>query len=935
MHKSFKILEEEYFPDYAIDYNVFEHEKSAARVFFLKRKDKRQSFLIDFLTAPSNSKGVPHILEHLVLSGSKKYDFGSKDPFFELVRKKNLSNLNAATYPERTRYYFESIDKKDFFETLDIYLDAVFNPLVLQKEILFKREAWRIDKDPNGNFIYSGTVLNEMQGRLLNPARHLERAIMKATFGKSIYDHDSGGLPEEIIKLDYKELVEFYKENYHPSNSRIFVFGDLDETKVLDKLDEYLSSYEKSEKVFRKNIEKIPRAKNRSSRSTLRVPGEKDSSYMAFAFKGPDKRDYKNNLALSIIISVLNKESSVLRKNITQSKLCSDFSIFADYDYFYNPLIIFSFEKMKAENFAKLKSIFKKSLRELKKNGLNKKLLFAKLDSLRLQEEILKSSVDMSAYLLEALPRFFWLEDPKVVLRKTEVLREIKRDFEEDELFFDKIFDEFILSNASFEAYVKTDPKLEHFKAFKKASVNLQKLSAKKKELVEKQVKEYSDFSEQELGKGSLPVSKFSLPKKSQAQVNVKDASGRKIFFAKMKNCNWVNADIYFNLSHLSDLQVQNLQVLSMAFDKLETENHHLEELDILKTANFNIKISIENYSNERKRQVFLHLSLQYLKENEQKALRILKELLFNLKIDKNALEQSRKEFILKVEQDLSWFAARNYAENVAKSMLDSASALSDKLFYLGFFSFLQSLKVDTAKLERLWSSAINNSLALAYSSSTKSNALEDFFLSIKRARVKTKDFPPFKVKTGDFYIKSKLFANHSNTFSISFPKKDKLKTLFATALQYEIFSEEIRDKGGAYGATSSCSHDCSVLSFTSFADPHYERTINLFKDSFNILSKAPDELFELARLKAAFAYINPQADFLLAMRDFIFSLKGTSFEKELEDFKKTLSVDNDSLRKKAKQISKKIKDFPSVSLSFMPSNKSVKSAREIKIKGI
>ncbi len=935
MHKAFKILEQEYFSDYAINYSVFEHKKSGAKIFFLKRKDKRQSFLIDFLTTPSNSKGIPHILEHLILSGSKKYDFGSKDPFFELVRKKNLSNLNAATYPDRTRYYFESIDKKDFFDTLDIYLDAVFNPIMLQKKILFKREAWRIDKDPNGNFIYSGTVLNEMQGRLLNPMRHLEQAIMRAVFGKSIYEHDSGGLPDEIIKLGYKELVEFYKKNYHPSNSRIFVFGDLDENKVLNKLDEYLSSYEKDKKVFIRNIEKIPRVKNKKTKSTFKVPGEKDGSYMALVFQGPDKKDYKSNIALSIVLSAIDKESSVLRKNISQSGLCSDFSIFADYDYFYNPLIIFSFEKMKAENFAKLKSVFKESLLELKKRGLNKKLLSAKLDSLRLQEEILKSSVDISDYLLESVPRMFWTEDPKVILRKTEILQEIKRDFEKDELFFDKIFDKFILSSISFEAYVKTDPKLEHFRAFKKASESLQKLSAKEKQRLEEQVKEYHEFSEQELDKGALPVSKFSLPKKVQSKVIRKNISGRKIFFTKMKNRNWTNADIYFNLSHLSDLQIQDLQLLVSAFKKLETDNYSLEELDVLKTANMNLRLKIENHSSDKKRQVFLHLSLQYLKENEQKVMYILNELLFNLKINKDALEQSKKESILQIERDLSWFASRSYAESAAKSLLDPAALLSDKLLYLGFFKFLQSFKANVNSAERLWRKAVQLPFALVYSSSESRGELEGFFLDIKRDKVKNKDFPSFKVKKGDFYIKSKLFANHSNSFSMRFPKKDKLKTLFASALQYEIFSEEIRDKGGAYGATSYCSHDCLMLSFTSFADPHYERTMNLFKDSFRFLSEAPDELFELARLKTAFPYLNPQSDFLSAMQDFILSLKGSSLEKELEDFKKILSIDNDSLRKKAKQIAKKTKNIPSASLSFMPSDKSVKSAREIKIKGI
>ena len=919
IHKAFKLLESESFPSYKVDYFVFEHKKTGAKVYFFKKKDKRSSFLIEFLTPPENSKGVQHIIEHLLLSGSEKYDFGNKDPFFELLQKKLLSNINAATYPERTRYYFEAIRQKDFFETMDLYLDAVFNPIILKKPVLFKREAWRIDKDPSGNFIYSGTVLNEMRTSAAHSLRILEQAVQKSAYGKSVYDFDSGGLPDEIIKLKYEELVRYYKRNYHPSNSRVFLFGDLDMEKTFAKLDEYFSRYKKDKSILERNLKLLPKAQSVHSKATVSYPGDKKDSYMAISFKGAPKNDFKESLALSLALSAAFSESSKMKNAINSSGLCADFAYFEDYDYFYHPLLVFYFSRVLPSDFGKLKKLFFKELGALKKEGLNKEFLKAKLESLRLAEEVLKSSTEFSAYLMRLVPKFFWLEDVKQILRKSDILQEIKSEFEKDENYFDKILDKYILSEkVFFEGRAVAKENLEWFPNFQKASRKLLLAKGKEKERLVKEYQEYQNFLNdinKESGIKPSKVNKLPEPK----GVKSKRKAGRELFYSKMSSGSWVHADFFYDLGHLSDKELQALKLLSLAFGKFRTENYELSELEAKKHSLMNFSLSVLNLSSDKERNIYLSFNLQYLKEKEKEALELAKEMIYKVRIDKDKLSQSAKELFSAGKDELSGLGARRFAQLFAESFLSSSADLEEKLDGFAFLEFLKTADFEKNKIQELWQKALLSPNALAYASLKPSAKLEDFFFALDKKDIKRKNFKKKKVlpKNKTLALVSKLFSNNFNVLSFTLPKGDFKLKILNSALQYDLFPDELRFKGGAYGAFALCNVQCSLLSFGTYTDPHIKRTFGIFENAYSILQNLSDDDLQLAKLRLAFPMMNPFSEFLTAKKDFVLKEQGTSLRKEVKKLNKVLAFDGAKIRAVAKKAQSLLENAPKVKLSL------------------
>ena len=225
----------------------FVHEKTGARLFYLKNKDDNKVFSIAFRTPPKDDTGVAHIVEHSTLCGSRKYPL--KEPFVELVKGSLNTFLNAMTYPDKTVYPVASRNDKDFQNLMDVYLDAVFYPAMYQTPEILMQEGWHYEiESPEEPLRYSGVVYNEMKGALSSAEDLLGRQIMHSLFPDTAYGYESGGDPEAIPGLSQEMFLEFHHRYYHPSNSYIYLYGDLDIDEKLAYLDEeYLSHFERLE----------------------------------------------------------------------------------------------------------------------------------------------------------------------------------------------------------------------------------------------------------------------------------------------------------------------------------------------------------------------------------------------------------------------------------------------------------------------------------------------------------------------------------------------------------------------------------------------------------------------------------------------------------------------------------------------------------------
>lgn len=245
--KAYEIIEKREIADINSVTYLCRHKKTGAKVALVSNDDENKVFYIGFRTPPKDSTGVAHILEHSVLCGSK--DFPVKDPFVELVKGSLNTFLNAMTYPDKTIYPVASCNDKDFQNLMHVYLDAVFYPNIYKNESIFRQEGWHYElENAEGELTINGVVYNEMKGAFSSPDDVLEREMMNSLYPHTTYGCESGGDPDVISELTYEEFLDFHRKYYHPSNSYIYLYGNMDMAEKLEFIDEqYLSAFDAQE----------------------------------------------------------------------------------------------------------------------------------------------------------------------------------------------------------------------------------------------------------------------------------------------------------------------------------------------------------------------------------------------------------------------------------------------------------------------------------------------------------------------------------------------------------------------------------------------------------------------------------------------------------------------------------------------------------------
>ena len=244
---SYEVVEKRQIDDIGSMSWLLRHKKTGARIALLSNDDENKVFYIGFRTPPTDSTGVPHIVEHTVLCGSR--DFPVKDPFVELVKGSLNTFLNAMTYSDKTVYPVASCNDKDFQNLMHVYLDAVFYPNIYNEKKIFQQEGWHYEmEDEDSPLTLNGVVYNEMKGVFSSPDEVNDREVVNSLFPDTPYGVESGGDPKEIPTLTYEQFLAFHGKYYHPSNSYIYLYGNMDMVEKLEWIDEnYLSQFDRIE----------------------------------------------------------------------------------------------------------------------------------------------------------------------------------------------------------------------------------------------------------------------------------------------------------------------------------------------------------------------------------------------------------------------------------------------------------------------------------------------------------------------------------------------------------------------------------------------------------------------------------------------------------------------------------------------------------------
>lgn len=312
---------------------LLRHKKSGARVVYIENDDNNKVFSIAFRTPPSDSTGAPHIMEHSVLCGSK--NFPAKDPFVELVKGSLNTFLNAMTYPDKTVYPVASCNDKDFQNLMHVYMDAVLYPNIYVHDEIFRQEGWSYQLDSvEGKLAYNGVVYNEMKGAFSSPEGVLDRVVLNTLFPDTAYANESGGDPEVIPELTYEQFLDFHRKYYHPSNSYIYLYGDMDIEEKLNWLDrEYLSNFEAadvdSEIGFQEPFEHME--EKEITYSIASDESEEDNTYLSYNKVVGTSLDRELYLAFQILdYALLSAPGAPLKKALTDAGVGKD--IMGSYD---------------------------------------------------------------------------------------------------------------------------------------------------------------------------------------------------------------------------------------------------------------------------------------------------------------------------------------------------------------------------------------------------------------------------------------------------------------------------------------------------------------------------------------------------------------------------------------------------------------------------
>jgi Zn-dependent M16 (insulinase) family peptidase len=447
-HSGYETIKKEFITEINSQVTFYRHIKTGAEVLSIENDDENKVFGITFRTPPLDSSGMTHIMEHSVLCGSRKYPV--KEPFVELVKGSLNTFLNAFTYPDKTCYPVASTNLKDFYNLIDVYLDAVFYPILSPYTLM--QEGWHYEMvGQDSEMTYKGVVFNEMKGAFSSPDDIIGDESQMSLFPDTAYGYQSGGDPQEIPNLTYQKFIAYHKLYYHPSNAKIFFYGDDDPQQRLRLLDNYLNDFEKIEVTSLIPIqEKLTEPRKKS------IPydsGEGDTdaaSFITLNWLLPEGNDVELNLGLNIVAHILlATPASPLRKAMTESGLGEDIIGSGLEDQLRQLMFSTGFRGVKKENLEQAESLILETLQEIAQNGIDPKTIEASLNTIEfsLRENNTGPYPRGLLVMLRSLASWLYDRDPFAPLAFQKPLDEIKKRFHRHENYFEKLILDYLVRN--------------------------------------------------------------------------------------------------------------------------------------------------------------------------------------------------------------------------------------------------------------------------------------------------------------------------------------------------------------------------------------------------------------------------------------------------------------------------------------------------------
>lgn len=929
----YEILDEHRVEDVQSDGFILRHKKSGARIAILSNNDDNKVFYIGFRTPPEDETGVPHIIEHTTLCGSKK--FPVKDPFIELAKGSLNTFLNAMTYPDKTVYPVASCNDQDFKNLMDVYLDAVFNPNITKYEEIFKQEGWHYELTGKDDELkINGVVYNEMKGAYSSPDEVLSSQIYRSLFPDNTYSKDSGGNPEYIPKLTYEAYLDFYHKYYHPSNSYIYLYGDMDVVERLEWLDkEYLSLYDY--KKVNSEINKQPAfdaIKNVEAQYSITMDdSQENKTYLSYNRVVGDTLDEMLYQAFDVLdYALVSSPGAPVKQALIDAGIGDD--VYGSYDAgILQPVFSFVAKNANASQADEFESIIENTLKEVVKTGINKEALLAGINSseFKFREADFGQFPKGLLFGLNCLDS--WLFDdmkPFIHLECLGTFAKLRKAVDTD--YFEKLIQEYLLDNTHGSS-VTVKPKRglgnEREEALAKelsdykASLSDEEI----KKLIEdtEHLKKYQEEPSSDEDLRKLPMlTRADMKKNAMPFSNIEDElSDVKVVRHDIESNGIDYISFLFDAGDFAQSELGYLGFFTNALGLVSTEKYSYTDLanatniytggistgtashpDIKDRNNFVFKFEVKLKVLEKNLDKALELMEQMLLSSDFTDTKRLGELVAQIKARLQANLSSSGHLVAAMRSMSSFSRYALYQDelkgiafyrsicHIEKELSESPKSVSDKLAAIAkkLFARNRMLISFTGNNEAYGNAkpSLEKVIAGFDKMSAVGNQAEVHFNTAKEAFIDASQIQ-YVAKTGDF-----ICEGYEYTGALR---------LLRVILSYDYLWINVRVKGGAYGCMNTFLRSGESY-FVSYRDPNLSDTLDVYdRIPEYIKNFSPDERdmtkYIIGTFSALDTPMNPEAK---GSRSLSAYLEGITYEQIQKERNEILNAQPEDIRRLA-----------------------------------
>lgn len=842
---------------------LLRHRKSGARVVYIENDDNNKVFSIGFRTPPSDSTGVPHIMEHSVLCGSK--NFPAKDPFVELVKGSLNTFLNAMTYPDKTVYPVASCNDKDFQNLMHVYMDAVFYPNIYEQEEIFRQEGWSYQLDSAEDKLkYNGVVYNEMKGAFSSPEGVLDRVILNTLFPDTSYANESGGDPEVIPELTYEQFLDFHRKYYHPSNSYIYLYGDMDAEEKLNWLDqEYLGKYDREpvdstirfQEPFAEIQEKVIPYSIASEES------EEDNTYLSYNKAVGTSLDKELYLAFQILdYALLSAPGAPLKKALTDAGIGKD--IMGSYDNgIYQPIFSVIAKNANAEQKEEFIKVIEDVLKASVKNGIDTKAIEAGINyhEFRYREADFGNYPKGLMYGLQMMDS--WLYDdekPFIHIEALDTFEFLKKQIGTG--YYEALIQNYLLDNPHGAIVIvapekgrtaRMEAELEEKLQEYKASLTAEEIET----FVQKThaLEAYQSEPESEENLEKIPVLKREdISREIEPIINEEmTLAGVPVIFHEIETNGIDYVDVLFDMSSVEEEDLPYVGILQSVLGIIDTK--HYDYGTLFNEINVNtggIGTSLELYNDvtnirEKAFKATFEIKGKALYGKLPVAFDMMREILMESKLDdgkriREILAMLKSRLLMKFQSSghvTAVLRAQSYASPAAKVKdMTNGIAFYETVSYLEEHFEEEKEKLSEKLIDLSKKLFRGDNMMLSYTAAKE--GLEDLEAMVEKLKnslhtqvseEESRCVIHCEKKNEGFKTASKVqyVAKAGNFIDQGVAYTGALQIL-KVIMSYDYLWQNIRVKGGAYGCMSNFNRIGEGY-FVSYRDPNLKRTLDVY----------------------------------------------------------------------------------------------------------